>query len=630
MSFTLECPKCGSLNTASRFNPFKKTIQCATCNEEINVKQSRMISKTCSKCGKVIVCDQAKMKGKHCPSCGTPLGIAEATAEYKMTDIICPQCSCQIEIDKTLESTECPICGSEINIKSSVLKKGLVSDTGISVIKYEGDNHTFVWKHPIEDFNWGSQLIVHESQVAIFFMNGQALDTFSKAGKYTLETENLPMLRKAYQLPTGGQKPFHAEVYFINMTVQMGIKWGTDSRVRFIEPKTSIPLDIGASGELNLQVSDPKRLLIKLVGTTGGLSGSDILGTSSRTSGVFDEREVNYSSQAKAQENGTYDNRRNIEVNRQNDSWASTLNGYFKPMVMTAVKTHLSSAIRDRHINILEIDSMLEELSLELRDKISPKFEEYGFFVPQMYVTHVSLPEDDRNFKKLRELLASDYIGRREAEVEAGIIAAQRQKVLEQQTTELERAKFEAEKRRIAAQADADTTRLKGFAKADVMAAQGYSTKDVIDASVQKAYAKGIGNMGGGSGGTGGIASDLLGLGVSMAAVGRMSGQVSEMMGDAFPSNRKTEQNMSPSVSRQQMWKCTCGFSENTGKFCSECGRPKRVLWDCPKCGTKDNSGKFCSECGYNKVDTWICQKCGATDNRGKFCSECGQTREEN
>ena len=44
-----------------------------------------------------------------------------------------------------------------------------------SVIKYEGDNSTFIWKHPCEDFNTSSQLIVHESQEAIFSLNGQAL-----------------------------------------------------------------------------------------------------------------------------------------------------------------------------------------------------------------------------------------------------------------------------------------------------------------------------------------------------------------------------------------------------------------------------------------------------------------------
>ena len=63
-----------------------------------------------------------------------------------------------------------------------------------SVIKYEGDNSTFIWKHPCEDFNTSSQLIVHEAQEAILFLNGQALDLFGP-GRYTLETENIPILR---------------------------------------------------------------------------------------------------------------------------------------------------------------------------------------------------------------------------------------------------------------------------------------------------------------------------------------------------------------------------------------------------------------------------------------------------
>ena len=58
----------------------------------------------------------------------------------------------------------------------------------IDVIKYEGDNDTIIWKHQKEDFNWGSQLIVHESQEAIFFMNGQALDSLGP-GKHILETD---------------------------------------------------------------------------------------------------------------------------------------------------------------------------------------------------------------------------------------------------------------------------------------------------------------------------------------------------------------------------------------------------------------------------------------------------------
>lgn len=100
---------------------------------------------------------------------------------------------------------ECPVCSYKIDdIQREINKSRLVADDKISVIKYEGKNDSFVWKHPIEDFNWGSQLIVHESQEAIFMMNGRALDLFGP-GRYTLETENLPLIGRVVDAPTGGQ-----------------------------------------------------------------------------------------------------------------------------------------------------------------------------------------------------------------------------------------------------------------------------------------------------------------------------------------------------------------------------------------------------------------------------------------
>ena len=139
------------------------------------------------------------------------------------------------------------------------------------IIKYEGDNSTFIWKHPSEDFNSLTQLIVHESQEAVFCMNGQALDLFGP-GRYTLETQNIPQVGKFLSRATDDKTPFHCEVYFINKTVQMGLKWGTDSKVRYIEQESGIPLELGASGDLNLQVSNSRKLLVKLVGTMNGIA----------------------------------------------------------------------------------------------------------------------------------------------------------------------------------------------------------------------------------------------------------------------------------------------------------------------------------------------------------------------
>ena len=111
------------------------------------------------------------------------------------------------------------------------------------IVKYEGDNSTFIWKSDVQDFNTGTQLIVHESQEAIFFMNGQALDLFGP-GRHTLETQNIPLIRKFLSKPTNDQTPFHCQVYFINKAEQMSIKWGTDSQVQYMEPAYKFPLKI--------------------------------------------------------------------------------------------------------------------------------------------------------------------------------------------------------------------------------------------------------------------------------------------------------------------------------------------------------------------------------------------------
>ena len=155
------------------------------------------------------------------------------------------------------------------------------------------------------------------------------------------------------------------------------------------------------------------------------------------------------------------------------------------------------------------------------------------------------------------------------------------------------------------------------------MAAKGYNHKDEIQAEVQKAYAQGIGQMGG-EGGTGGsMMSEMLGLGVGMAAMGAMGEQVGNAM-RGF--NASANDTATPTAPESNGWKCSCGAEGNTGKFCSECGKPKAEPWKC-SCGA-ENMGKFCSECGAAKPEAWTCS-CGAV-NSGKFCSECGKKREDN
>ena len=587
--FGLTCPHCGTVNRASTFVFAKKTIICEQCKGSIDVKNSRMAVGHCPTCGSVAF-DQSKRDNRgnyKCPICDKysivsgPIGSAAELRAAESTPIFsCPECYCSVQIKKN-STLACPVCDHKFasydDIYGIIQKEKLVNDHNISVIKYEGDNSTFVWKHPIEDFNLGSQLIVHESQEAIFCLNGQALDTFGP-GRYTLETENLPILQKSYNLPTGRQTPFHAEVYFINRTVQMGLKWGTKDRIHFIEPETNLPLDIGVSGEMNLQVSDARRLLIKLVGTMRGLA---------------------------------------FEAGTKN--FAQSLRESFLPMMQTTIKANISTIIKEQKLNILEIDQHLETLSSALRAKLVPNFEEYGLTLPQFYINTVALPEDNANFKAIRELISKAYFGVRTAEIEADIVKAQRQKELEKATTELELQRIEAEKTRVVAAAQADATRMQGFADAEVMAAKGYNEKDVMARDVQIAYAEGIGNMGSGSVG-GSVMGDMVGLGVGLAAMGTMGQKV----GDALHQFNNTA---TPAPAQVGGWDCACGATGNQGKFCAECGKAKPEAWDCPNCGTS-NKGKFCAECGTPKPEVWDCPHCGATGNKGKFCAECGQPKD--
>lgn len=471
----------------------------------------------------------------------------------------------------------------------------------VNVIKYEGDNSTFIWKHPCEDFNKFSQLIVHENQEAVFFLNGQALDSFGP-GRYTLDAENIPIIGSVIKLGTGGETPFHCEVYFINQTVQMALKWGTDSKVRYVDPDYGIPMELGASGSMNLQVCDSRKLLIKLVGTMRG-----------------------------------------IAWDAEPEGFTKSLMMCFRPMISTAVKSNLTPAIKAEQFDILEVDEHLESLSANLLSKILPAFEEYGLTVPQFYLTTVVLPEEDPNFRRLRELhtismqtrmaKAEATVKTAQAQAEAEVTAARRAIELEKQTTQTEVAKREAEREIIKAQAEAQAAKLGGFAEAEVMAAKGYNQKDVLQAEVQKAYAEGIGNMGGNGGGSagGGIASDM----VSMMAGVKVAGVMMDQMGGMFDgmnnssnSNAAAPAAAAPETPKKQVCaNCGAEIPENS-KFCLQCGEKvipavPEGMTVCPACGKTVAKGKFCLECGHKFIT--VCPGCGKELPEGaKFCLECG------
>ena len=266
----------------------------------------------------------------------------------------------------------------------------------IKVIQYEGDNSTFVQKHRCKDFNTSSQLIVHESQEAVFFANGQALDLFT-SGRYTLTTQNIPLLRNIINIPTGGKSPFHCEVYFINKAHQMAIKWGTDSQIQYMEPRYNFPLQIGACGEMILSVSDSRKLLVKVVGT---------------------------------EENLTHD----------------SLVKKFRSILMSKIKPYIAKTMQEAEFTIFEADSHMDEFSHSLEELLIPDFYEYGIRLERFSVTNLAKPDGEKAYEKFKELHIRQYSDVAEAQIK------QQVSVIDEETEKKRKiieAEGNAEKRKI-------------------------------------------------------------------------------------------------------------------------------------------------------------------------------------
>ena len=626
--FIMECPNCGRYVEAKTGFFARKKIDC-TCGYTINVKTEKLAARTCPHCGNEVVFDQSKGDKAVCPVCHEPINTqAEQT---KMEEFSCGQCGVRLMVNKGAATYTCPVCDFVNDVPERLMAEKIRKEGLASVIKYEGDNETLVWKHPIEDFNLGSQLIVHESQEAIFFRDGQALDLFG-AGRYTLETQQLPLLEKLYQLPTDPEGTFHSEVYFINLATQMGIKWGTDSKVRLFDPASGLHIELGASGEFNIRVTDSRRLLLKAVGTTGGLGQNDLLG-------------------------------------------GGTTRGIFKALVMTQVKSYLARVIRESGINILEIDERLMELSTALRDQINEGLKDYGVTMPEFFVSRIVTPDDDPNFRRMKEQYAEQYLLVRQEQIKKSEAeAAQARKAVEAETAarlKIIGAQGEAEALKIQKQAEAEAYRMQAAAEAAEMQMKGYTYQQETSRQVGLEAMKNGLTGGEGSAGAGAL-GDLAGLGMALGAMGGVIGMTKEAMDPVISEGSRMGQGLGAMIgglnggmpgnigeagaadtavngignaagnaakNGTDTWDCTCGQKDIRGKFCPECGakrpepEPKTDTWDCA-CGQKGLTGKFCPECGAKrpgpvaKPEAWDCA-CGQKGLTGKFCPECGAKRPE-
>ena len=235
----------------------------------------------------------------------------------------------------------------------------------VEVVKYNGTPDIVAWKFPSEELGTWTQLIVNESQEAILFKGGQALDVFGP-GRHTLETANIPLLNRIINLPFGGRSPFTAEVWFVNKLHLLDIKWGTTAPIQLQDPKYKVFIPLRAFGQFGIQVAESKKFLTTLVGTMS----------------VFDR---------------------------------TTVTDFFKGIYLTNVKDAISSYLIKQGVSMLEINAYLVELSEHLRDRISPTMDEYGISLINFFVKNVSVPEDDPAVMQLKAALAKraemDIIG---------------------------------------------------------------------------------------------------------------------------------------------------------------------------------------------------------------------------
>lgn len=230
-------------------------------------------------------------------------------------------------------------------------------------IKYQMDNKTLVAKSHIEDFTTQTQLIVHESQEALFYKEGRALDLFA-AGRYALSTENLPVLRHFF----GARTPFSCEVFFINKVSVLDLLWGIPTPIVLEDPRYHLIVHVRASGQTGVRVKDSRRFVVKVVGQLTEFTVEDV--------------------------------RRSV-----------------KGMMMTSLNTLIANTIVNEGVSILEVTTRLEDLSVAVRQRLNEKLDDIG--LEAVHFNIGTIFADEADLAKLREAKMAVSAKRIEAQNDA-------------------------------------------------------------------------------------------------------------------------------------------------------------------------------------------------------------------
>src|SRR5881409_282613 len=149
----------------------------------------------------------------------------------------------------------------------------------IEVIEWlDGSSDTMLYRFPVRDqeIKNGAQLIVRESQAAVFVHEGQIADVFGP-GRYSVEGGNTPVLSKLGAWKYGFNSPFKSEVYFVNTKQFTDMKWGTSNPVMLRDADFGI-VRLRAFGAYSLKVANPSEFIKEIAGTNAQFSTEDIDG----------------------------------------------------------------------------------------------------------------------------------------------------------------------------------------------------------------------------------------------------------------------------------------------------------------------------------------------------------------
>jgi len=225
------------------------------------------------------------------------------------------------------------------------------------VIKHEGPNDVLVWKWPGQEITWGSQLVVNQTQEALFYKNGQALDLLGP-GRHTLESANIPILKSLINIPFGNKSPWPAEIYFIDKAVLLDVKWGTPRPVPVLDPILNIFLPVRANGQFGFRVNDSRKLVVQLVGTVPTLAKDDII-------------------------------------------------DYFRGVILTRTKDYIAAELIDRRLSILTVTAHLAEISKGLQASLQDDFAKFGLEIVNFFVNAIDVPDDDPEVQHVKQAMAN-------------------------------------------------------------------------------------------------------------------------------------------------------------------------------------------------------------------------------